>query len=43
MNKWKFVEEIGELIDRAISDLDNDDADWVLKIIKDRVEELLED
>ena len=43
MNKWKFVKEIGELIDRMISDLDNDDADWVLKIIKDMVVELLED
>ena len=43
MNKWKFAKEIGELIDRAIRDLDNDDADWLLKIIKDMVEELLED
>ena len=43
MDKWEVVEEIEELIDKAVSDLNSDDVDWILKRVKDTVEELLEE
>ncbi|WP_291566773.1 MULTISPECIES: hypothetical protein [unclassified Clostridium] len=43
MDKWKIVKSIEDLLDRAVSDLSSNDADWVLIRIKDTIEELLEE
>lgn len=40
MNKYDIYEEITELLDRAVSDLDRDEIDWICNNLMNDLEEL---